>query len=96
MSVYYIAGPITGVKSYQHDFATAEWRLNQKGHIAFNPAVLPNGLPHDVYMPICYAMMDACEAVYFLNGWRDSAGARMEYEYAVSRKMKIQFEEIPQ
>ena len=93
MSVVYIAGPITGVKCYQHDFATADWQLSQQGHIVFNPATMPPGLPHEAYMPICYSMMDACDAVYFLEGWRDSAGARMEYEYAVSRKMKIQFEE---
>lgn len=93
LSVVYIAGPITEVKCYQRNFAAAEWRLSEDGHIVFNPATMPTGLEYEKYMPICYAMMDACDTVYFLTGWRNSIGACMEYEYALARKMDLLFEE---
>jgi hypothetical protein len=92
MSVVYIAGPITGCKSYRRNFAAAEWRLSENDHIVFNPAVMPMGLGHEKYMPICFAMMDACDTVYFLAGWQGSEGACMEYHYALSRKMNMLFE----
>lgn len=90
--IIYIAGPITGVPDYFAEFAGAAAELSNRGHTVFNPAILPDGLPHDAYMPICYAMMDACEAVYFLRGWEHSIGARMEFEYATAKGMRIMFE----
>lgn len=91
--VIYIAGPITGIPDYKIKFSLAAARLRMAGHIVFNPSFLPKGLPHDAYMPICYAMMDACDTVYFLRGWEHSIGARMEFEYATAKGMKILFEE---
>ncbi|MCS4522383.1 DUF4406 domain-containing protein [Clostridium botulinum] len=56
-----------------------------------NPSVLPEGFPWEVYMPICYAMIDACNSVYMLKNWTDSKGAKLELEYAKS-KIKNNFE----
>lgn len=92
MSVIYIAGPITGKPDYSASFAAAQVRLRQMGHIVFNPAFMPEGLNHEAYMPICYAMMDVCDTVYLLRGWRESKGACLEYEYAVCKGMRILFE----
>ena len=89
--VIYIAGPITGVWNYKANFAAAEFKL--RGNIVFNPSLLPEGLPHEAYMPICYAMMDACDTVYFMHGWEKSKGARLESEYATAKGMKIRFED---
>jgi hypothetical protein len=50
-----------------------------------NPAILPEGFPWESYMPICYAMIDACDAVYMLDNWRESVGARLEYDYAIDK-----------
>lgn len=90
--VVYIAGPITGIPDYREPFNRAEKLLSGQGHVVFNPALMPEGLPHEAYMPICYAMMDACDTAYFLRGWGHSTGARMEFEYAIAKDMKIELE----
>lgn len=91
--IVYIAGPITGNGNYYAEFATAAAELFDKGHIVFNPTSLPVGLPWEEYMPICFAMMDACDAAYFLKGWEHSKGARIEFERAKEHGMRIMFEE---
>jgi len=91
MSVIYIAGPITGNPNYKDHFKNAADRLGRE-NIVFNPATMPEGLPHAAYMPICYAMMDACDTAYFIKGWEQSVGARTEYDYATGKSMKVMFE----
>lgn len=80
---YYIAGKVTGLKNYKSFFNVIEKQLIAQGHLVMNPAILPEGFPWESYMPICYAMIDACDAVYMLDNWRDSEGAKLEYDYAV-------------
>lgn len=89
----YIAGPITGIENYRNKFTEKEWELRGQGHTIFNPAWNPPGLSHEAYMPIGYAMMDACDTVYFLKGWQQSKGAVLEYNYAIAKGMKLMFEE---
>lgn len=92
MAKVYIAGPITGVPDYRIKFAVTAAELRCKDHIVFNPATMPAGLSDEAYMPICYAMMDACDTVFFLAGWRRSRGANLEMEYATAKGMKIIFQ----
>ena len=90
----YIAGPITGKLEYRKKFMAAERRLRRKGHIVVNPATLPDGLGEARrYMKICFAMLDCCDAVYFLQGWEESVGAKEEWEYA-KVKGKMLFYEL--
>lgn len=79
----YIAGKITGLDNYKEVFDKVEAMLLEEGHAVMNPAVLPNGFSQDEYMHICYNMIDVCDGVYFLNNWRDSKGAKLEYAYAI-------------
>ena len=90
--IVYIAGPITGNENYFAEFGAAAAELTGKGNIVFNPASLPAGLPWETYMPVCFAMMDACDAVYFLKRWERSKGARIEFDRAAKRGMKLMFE----
>jgi hypothetical protein len=83
----YVAGPITGILNYREAFNAKEKELQEKGHIVINPAFLPDGLKD--YMPICYAMIDQVDAVCFLNGWQNSAGSKLEYEYASKKGIQI-------
>ena len=85
----YIAGKITNNPNYKAQFAEAEKALKEQGHVTMNPSVLPDGFEHHEYMWICYRMIDVCDAVYLLNNWKDSAGALMEYDYALRNKKII-------
>ena len=89
----YIAGKITGNPSYKQQFAEAEKKLREKGFTTMSPAVLPDGFEHQEYMKICFSMIDVCDAVFFLDNWRDSIGATMEYNYAFEQNKGIMFEE---
>jgi len=80
----YIAGKITGLPELEAmiNFLNAECKLKGEGHTPLNPSVLPSGFEHEEYMHICYAMIDVCDAVCFLENWKDSKGARLEHKYA--------------
>lgn len=79
----YIAGKMTGLPDYNRtEFNLKEKYLEWKGHIVLNPARHPLGLDREYYMSHAYIDIDHCDAVYFLDGWERSEGARMEKEYA--------------
>ena len=87
----YIAGKITGKEDYKTDFKAAEERLTKQGHTVMNPSFLPEGFEHSEYLHICKAMIDVCDAVYFLPTWTDSKGAHLEMGYAVAKGKEIIF-----
>ena len=78
----YIAGKITGNPDFEEQFKEAAEMLKAEGHLVMNPAALPLGFDYEDYMCICFAMIDVCDAVYFLRNWKDSPGAKKEREYA--------------
>jgi hypothetical protein len=82
----YIAGKITGLANYRELFNAAEEMLRSQGHEVINPAVLPTeGFEHHEYLHINRAMIDVCDAVYFLSNWPDSKGAIIERTYAIDK-----------
>ena len=81
--VVYIAGKMTGLPDLgRPKFQAAAKKLRDDGFVVLNPAELPDGMPGDRYMPICLAMVGVADAVFLLNGWRDSPGAILERNYA--------------
>ena len=77
----YIAGKITGDPDYREKFADAENFYTARGYTVLTPAALPEGMRPADYMRICFAMIDTADAVAFLPGFRQSAGAGVEYAY---------------
>lgn len=58
----YIAGKITGDPNYKGKFAAEAEKIRAAGHIALNPAELPEGMEPGDYMRICFAMIDVADA----------------------------------
>lgn len=77
----YIAGKITGDPEYRKKFACAARQVEEFGHIALNPAELPEGLKPEEYMRICFAMLDAADEMWYLADAADSPGAFLEVQY---------------
>lgn len=78
----YIAGPISGDTHYQEKFNAAESYLIMMGWRPINPACLPDDLDPEDYMPICLAMLQQANAILLLRGLGESAGAKIEAQFA--------------
>lgn len=83
----YISGAITGTDDYMERFAKAEEQLVNDGFIVINPAKVNGQLPketsYDEYMKMSILMLSMCDAIYMLDGWKNSKGACIEYGYAL-------------
>ena len=79
----YIAGKITGEPNYKEKFDIAAKSLEARRHIVLNPAELPEGMLQADYIRICFAMIDAADAIYLLKDWCSGFGASIERSYAM-------------
>lgn len=77
----YIAGKITGDPNYREKFAAFAEIEQKRGNVVLNPAVLPLGLTQAEYMRICFAMIDCADEVSFIPDYKESTGARLEWDY---------------
>ena len=91
----YISGPITGVDNYMDNFNKAEEYLTSLGYDVINPArvdaVLPKML-YDEYLRIDLYLLAQCEAIYLLDGWNRSDGAKAEMKDALMMGIDIYLE----
>lgn len=88
----YIAGKITGLskEEYQKAFAEAEALIISMGHTPINPLNhVPQNIPYDDQMHICYSLIDISQAVMMLENWVDSPGATKELIHAATQEKKI-------
>lgn len=93
MSVVYIAGPMSGIANFNRAaFDIAAQALQREGHSALNPATLPDGLSQRQYMQICLGMLFCADAIYLLDGWIHSAGARAEFALAEKLGLDIHYQ----
>ncbi|EFC1820666.1 TPA: DUF4406 domain-containing protein [Escherichia coli] len=89
----YIAGPMTGYPDYNRAaFNAKASELMAEGHIVLNPAMLPGGLCQSEYMDICLAMVRSADAIYLLNRWEESVGARAEHALAEKLGLTVIYE----
>lgn len=91
----YLSGPITGIADYHQRFEKAKVDLVAAGYINIaNPAELDgviNKAEYEEYMSLCMSLMEMCDVVVMLPGWKNSLGANREYGYALG-KDKLIFE----
>lgn len=96
----YLSGPISGTDDYMERFAEAEEELAEQGYNVINPAKVLEGLPADFayeeYMTLCMGLLTACDAIYMMEGWRNSIGSNREYGYALARGMNIADMDLPE
>lgn len=92
----YISGKITGSIGFMEKFAQAQKELEEKGYVVVNPALvnsnMPIGTTWDEYMKLSLVMLEMCTAIYMLEDWKDSLGAREEYRKALKWGKEIIFE----
>lgn len=93
----YISGQITGLNYVDafEKFKTAEKEINEEtSHEAVNPMTLSHD--HDQswenYMLEDIKALFECQAIYMLNNWGSSKGARIERSIAIEMGLEIMYE----
>lgn len=94
MKKIYISGKITDNENYKTDFEAAELALKIAGYQPVNPVEehLPDGATWADYMRHDIKLLCDCDAIYMLNGWRESAGAKIEHKLARDLGIEIIYE----
>lgn len=91
----YISGQISGLDlaEARTRFADAEELLQGLGFDTVNP--WDNGLPVDApwikHMCRDLEMLNECSCIYMMDGWRDSKGACIEYDFAIRTGKSVLF-----
>nr|DAP21605.1 MAG TPA: protein of unknown function (DUF4406) [Caudoviricetes sp.] len=88
----FISGPMTGIQNFnKQSFMMAEARLRLMGHSPFNPSWLnfDKNWTSEEMLTVDLAALSVCDGIYLLEGWEDSKGANVEYDYAVEKGKKI-------
>lgn len=89
----YISGPVTGTTDYMERFARAEKELTVAGYEVINPVKvisdMPSSLTWEECMHICIAMLDICDSICMLDGWKGSKGGAMEMKHAMEQGKEI-------
>ena len=94
----FISGAMTGKPDYNRAvFQSVEADLSLKGHTVLSPAnnipiCQPDAISHAEYVSICFAMINVCDAVVFLDGWEQSVGSLMEMGYARANGKRVLYE----
>lgn len=88
----YLSGKISGDPDFKEKFASKEKELTEQGHLVFNPALHPDMFTWEQFMELDLKALGNCDAIYLLEDWKDSRGAKIEYDEAVKLGKEIIFE----
>ena len=93
----YISGPIRGVRDYRKNFREAAGMLQSLGHSVFNPADMFGGFTLRECMRWYLLGLTDCDAIYMLDGWSQSGGAKIEHDLALYLGMDVyyNFDQVP-
>ena len=80
----YIAGPISGVRGYEHNFERAAKLLRANRYEPVSPIApgLVEGYEYRDYINRGLRMLEVCDLICMLPGSQNSPGARLEMHYA--------------
>lgn len=82
----FISGPMSGYEDYNRAaFMAAEKLLKEAGFDVFNPAWMDVGAEwtSKELLSIDICALSHCDAIYHLNGWKNSSGAKLEDDYSL-------------
>lgn len=90
----YISGKITGlpIEEAKAKFADAATQMEDAGYTAYDPMHHVQYDPTwtwEMYMKADIALLCLCDAIYMLDNWQDSTGAKIEHDLAKSLNMTI-------
>lgn len=93
----YISGKISDCANYMDNFLKAEQELRNKGYDGVvNPARIMANFPKETryvdYMVMSLKLLDDCDAIYLLDNFYNSYGARIEYMYALGQGKAVIFQ----
>ena len=93
----YISGKITGLtkEEYVSNFLEAEKHLTGQGHEVANPVKFVEGIDLNDYPKLMGKSIEEllnCDAIYMLNNWQDSKGAKTELNTALIYEKAIIYE----
>jgi len=88
----YIAGKVTGCKYTEltFKFGEAEQLWKSKGYEPIVPInLIDQDTPWNDAMKVCFEQIANCDAVYMLNDWQDSTGAKLEHTKALELGIEV-------
>ena len=81
----YLSGPISNDPNYRRNFRSAQEILENMGHKDIvNPAELckvvnAESFDYEQIMNICLNLLENCDTILFLPGWKESHGCGREW-----------------
>ena len=95
----YISGPISKqkIEKVRNKFDKAEQKLISEGNEVINPLKINHleGALWKDYMLRDIEELFKCDAIYMMEGWENSMGARIELSIAIECCLRIFYEEKP-
>lgn len=95
MKIVFISGKITGENIVHCMFKFKQAMLDKEirdFEIIINPLLhldMYFGISHEKAMERCFNTLKTCTHIYMLSDWKESKGAKMEYQFAKDNGIKI-------
>ena len=81
----YISGPMTGIKDFNAPaFEKAYFDLQKADHFPVMPSPYVDGKTYQEYLRDDLKLLLDCDAIYMLEGWQESKGAKIEHMVALA------------
>ena len=89
----YIAGKISGeaIHKVSMKFGQAQMQLEAKGYLVINPLTIVGDwhCSWQQAMKICIPALVECDGIHLLADFRESKGAKMEYDIAIALGLEL-------